>query len=113
MQHAMEQFSRITLPSGPAITLAMKAAVAIVPVRRFVVGDPTVQPLDALAGATLDLGWLAAEHQARKGEVVLSAETADRLQPQDCHRRVAHGCGRRALCRAATLDFAGYATSVA
>ena len=40
LQRAMEQFSRITLPSGPAVTLAMKAAVAIGPVRRFVVGDP-------------------------------------------------------------------------
>ncbi len=80
LQRAMEQFSRITLPSGPAVALAMKAAVAIGPVRRFVVGDPNVQLLDALAGATLDR-LAAAEHQARKGEVVLSAETADRLQP--------------------------------
>jgi class 3 adenylate cyclase len=67
LQRAMEQFSRIRLPSGPAVSLAVKAAVAIGPVRRFVVGDPNVQLLDVLAGATLDR--LAAEHQARKAVV--------------------------------------------
>ena len=40
LQRAMEPFSHIALPSGPAVSLAMKAAVAIGPVRRFVVGDP-------------------------------------------------------------------------
>ena len=79
LQRAMDQFGRITVPSGPAVTLAMKAAVAIGPVRRFVVGDPNVQLIDVLAGATLDR-LAAAEQQVHKGEVVLSAETAARLQ---------------------------------
>ena len=59
----------------------MKAAVAIGPVRRFVVGDPNVQLIDVLAGATLDR-LAATEQQAHRGEVVLSAETADRLKEQ-------------------------------
>jgi class 3 adenylate cyclase len=79
LQRAMAQFSHITLPSGPAVALALKVAIAVGAVRRFVVGDPNVQLLDVLAGATLDR-LAAAEHLAQKGEVVLSAETAGRLQ---------------------------------
>jgi class 3 adenylate cyclase/tetratricopeptide (TPR) repeat protein len=79
MQLAMEPFSRFTLPTGSTLALAMKAAVAIGSVRRFVVGDPNVQLIDVLAGATLDR-LAATEHQARKGEVVLAAEAARRLR---------------------------------
>ena len=55
--------------------LGIKVAVASGPVRRFVVGDPAIQQLDTLAGATLTR-LATAEHLAGKGDVVVDAETA-------------------------------------
>jgi len=70
MQQAMRRFATVTIPSGAKVSLAMKAAVAIGPARRFLVGDASIQTIDALAGAILD-HLAAAEHHAQKGEVVL------------------------------------------
>jgi predicted ATPase/class 3 adenylate cyclase len=80
MQQIMERFSAITTPSGARITLAMKVAIATGPVRRFQVGNPDIQFIDALAGATLDR-MAEAEHHAEKGEVVVTAEVVERLGP--------------------------------
>ncbi len=73
MQQAMRRFATVKTPSGGTVSLAMKAAVAGGPVRRFLVGDPHIQVIDVLAGATLDR-MAEAEHYANKGEVVLGAE---------------------------------------
>jgi len=70
LQDTMAQFAAIRIPSGKTVSLAMKAAVATGPARRFVVGDPQIQIIDVLAGATLD-SLAQAEHQAGRGEVVL------------------------------------------
>ena len=70
MQQAMAQFTNLTVVGGGTISLAMKAAVAVGPVRRFIIGDPTYTLIDTMAGATLE-HLAAAEHQAAKGEVVL------------------------------------------
>ncbi|HMA37868.1 MAG TPA: tetratricopeptide repeat protein [Chloroflexia bacterium] len=78
MQQAMGPFARVSIPGGSTIGLAMKAAVATGPVRRFVVGDPAVQLLDVLAGATLE-ALAAAEHLAGPGEVVLTPQAAATL----------------------------------
>ncbi len=43
MQTAMKQFASVLTPSGQTVTLAMKAAVAAGPARRFIVGDPAIQ----------------------------------------------------------------------
>ena len=75
MQQTMQQFSQVSIPSGKTVSLAMKAAVAAGSARRFVVGDLNIQRMDVLAGATLDR-LAAAEHQAKKGEVVLDGATA-------------------------------------
>lgn len=78
MQDAMQQFAAITTPAGSVVSLAMKAAVAKGPARRFLVGDPQQRVIDALAGATLaDLA--NAEHQAKRGEVVITQATLDAL----------------------------------
>ena len=74
MQRAMQRFTSIALPSGQALSLAMKATVAAGPARRFVVGDPNIQVMDVLAGALLDR-LAAAEHHAGKGEVVVDSAT--------------------------------------
>jgi adenylate cyclase len=78
MQQTMDQFKAITTPSGTVVSLAMKAAVAAGAVRRFVVGDPKVQLVDALAGSPLNR-MAAAEHQAEKGEVVVAPELVTQL----------------------------------
>ncbi len=78
MQQAMEQFSVVELPSGETVSLAMKAAVASGPARRFLVGDPDIQLVDALAGETLSR-MADAEHLANRGEVVVDAQTAAHL----------------------------------
>jgi len=81
MQETMGQFAEVETPSGLTVSLAMKAAVATGPVRRFLVGDPDIQMMDVLAGATLDR-MAAAEHQAQRGEVVVDAHTAAQLCDQ-------------------------------
>jgi class 3 adenylate cyclase/tetratricopeptide (TPR) repeat protein len=72
MQEAMRRFAAVRTPAGTEISLAMKASVAVGPVRRFLVGDPAIRVIDALAGATLER-LAAGEHLAQRGEVVLDA----------------------------------------
>jgi predicted ATPase len=65
MREAMGQFAAIDMPSGATAALKVKIAIASGPVRRFLLGNPHMQHLDVLAGATLDrLGALLdlAEH---------------------------------------------------
>ena len=68
LQAAMSAFPR----------LGLKVAVTSGPVRRFVVGDPAVQLLDALTGATV-ARLATAEHLATRGEVLIDTATADDL----------------------------------
>ncbi|MEZ4582651.1 MAG: hypothetical protein R3A10_13620 [Caldilineaceae bacterium] len=63
MQAAMDAFAAIATPFGSVVSLSMKAAVAAGPVRRFLVGDPAVRVIDAIAGRTLER-LAAAEHEA-------------------------------------------------
>jgi class 3 adenylate cyclase len=96
MQTAMRRFAAISLPDGAATALALQVAVASGPARRFVVGDPAIQLLDVLAGATL-ARMAAAEHLAAKGEVVLDARTAAALSDalQVAEWRIDHETGER------------------
>jgi predicted ATPase/class 3 adenylate cyclase len=84
MQRAMDRFSSVTIPS-PLVqlraSLAMKTAVATGAARRFVVGDPQIHLIDALAGATLDR-LVTAEHHAKRGEVVLDPAALTSLGDQ-------------------------------
>src|SRR5690242_20056616 len=73
MQQAMAQFATVPLPGGDTVTLAMHAAVAAGPARRFIVGDPAIQIIDVAAGAALDRMGLV-EPLAGKGEVILDPE---------------------------------------
>ncbi len=73
MQAAMQQFAAVPIPDGSVVALSIKVAVATGPVRRFVVGDPEIQLVDVLAGATLER-LAAAEHLADTGEVVLRSD---------------------------------------
>lgn len=79
MQSAMQQFAAITTPAGSIVTLAMKAAVATGPARRFLVGDPAARVIDALAGETL-VRLANAEHQAKRGETVVDGDALPQLE---------------------------------
>ena len=63
MQQAMGQFSEVQTHSGKLISMALKAAVAVGPVRRFVVGNPDHVLVDVMAGQTLER-LAQAEHLA-------------------------------------------------
>jgi predicted ATPase/class 3 adenylate cyclase len=78
MQQAMRALAAVRLPDGGSIALALKVAVASGPARRFVVGDPAIQYLEALAGATV-ARVQTAEHLAHPGEIVVDDATAAAL----------------------------------
>ncbi len=58
--------------------LGLKVAVTSGPARRFAVGDPAIQLLDTIAGATI-ARLATAEHLAARGEVVIDTATAAAL----------------------------------
>jgi len=78
MQRTMKQFQAIAAPQGGRVSLSMKAAVAAGPVRRFVIGDPGIQLMDVLAGATIDR-LTVAEHLAERGEVIAAPVVARKV----------------------------------
>jgi predicted ATPase/class 3 adenylate cyclase len=78
LQRVMNDFAVLALPGGIRATIALKVAVTSGPARRFVVGDPSIQLLDALAGATI-VRLAIAEHLARAGDVVLDLATLDQF----------------------------------
>ena len=52
MQQTMTRFAQDPMPLGVTEPLSIKIAVTAGPARRFVVGDPEIQRLDALAGTS-------------------------------------------------------------
>lgn len=78
MQAVMQSYQSTRLPDGTTVTLAIKTAVAAGPARRFAVGDPAIQLIDVLAGATLDR-MAATEQMAHQGELLLDEPTATQL----------------------------------
>jgi len=78
LQEVMHQFASIPLPDGSTTALALKVALASGPARRLVVGDPSIQLFDVLAGATL-ARMAAAEHLAERDEVLIDESTAAAL----------------------------------
>ncbi|MFC2105702.1 tetratricopeptide repeat protein [Candidatus Bipolaricaulota bacterium] len=78
MQRVMKQFQALPAPHGGRVNLAMKAAVAVGPMRRFLVGSPEIRLIDVLAGKTIDR-LSDAEHTANPGDVVASPEVIRRL----------------------------------
>ena len=78
LQRTMATGAHVALPGGGAVTLALKVALACGPARRLVVGDPAIQTLDLLAGATV-ARVAVAEHHAAAGEIVLDAASVAAL----------------------------------
>ena len=78
LQEAMRTSAPLTAPGGGTLLLGLKVAVTSGEARRFLVGDPAIQVLDALAGALITrLG--TAEHLATAGEVLLDQAMVDAL----------------------------------
>jgi class 3 adenylate cyclase/tetratricopeptide (TPR) repeat protein len=78
LQQAMRAFDAVAMPNGATATLSVKVTVASGPARRFVVGDPTIHYIDALAGATV-ARTSTAEHHAQKGDVLLDEASVSAL----------------------------------
>ncbi|HEU4324200.1 MAG TPA: AAA family ATPase [Roseiflexaceae bacterium] len=78
MRQAMRSVATIRLPCGTTVTLAPKIAMACGPARRFVVGDPSIQLIDALAGDAISLVALMRQY-AGPDELLIDADTLSRL----------------------------------
>ncbi len=71
MQAGMAQFAEVQAPGELKVSLSIKVAIAVGPVRRFVIGDPQFGRLDVLSGATL-LQMGQTERQSGNGEVLIT-----------------------------------------
>ncbi|MGB8645344.1 MAG: AAA family ATPase [Anaerolineae bacterium] len=87
--------------------LALKVTVTTGPARRFVVGDPQIQLLDALAGTTV-ARLATAEHLTHKGEILTDAITLNACPdtPPVAEWRVDPETGERFACLAPTPPLA-------
>ncbi|GAB4208036.1 MAG: adenylate/guanylate cyclase domain-containing protein [Roseiflexaceae bacterium] len=81
MQPAADLLRRIPAASSQTMELGLKTTIAAGPVRRFLAGDPAIQVIEVLAGATL-VELAAAAEQTRAGEVVLAASARQVLADQ-------------------------------
>lgn len=71
LQQIVNRLGESDVHPAPATRLAIKVAVTAGTARRFIVGDPAIQTIDVLAGATV--GRVArAEKEAARGEVVVA-----------------------------------------
>lgn len=74
MQKSMLDFANIRL-GEETVSLALKTAVVVGPVRRFIVGDPDYLLMDVMAGETL-YRLAAGEHLAAKGDIIIDEQAA-------------------------------------
>lgn len=81
VQTAMQQFASVDIPRRGTVAITVKVAVVAGAARRFVVGDPSIQLIDVLAGNTLDT-LDAAEQAADKGQVILDEATWAGVAPR-------------------------------
>ena len=81
MQGAMDQFAQVEVPGAGTVSLAIKIVVTTGPARRFLIGDPSIQLVDTLAGGTL-YRLATGEHLASRGEVLLGQTTVKVLEGQ-------------------------------
>ena len=78
IQQTMQQFSQVAIPGAGTVSLAIKVVITVGSARRFLIGDPTIQLVDALAGETL-YRLATAEHHAERGEILLDQATVAAL----------------------------------
>jgi adenylate cyclase len=81
IQRAMQQFAQVDIPGAGTVSLAIKVVVTVGSARRFLIGDPAIQLVDALAGETL-YRLAEGEHLAHRGEVLLDQAAVTALDGQ-------------------------------
>lgn len=81
IQRTMQQFAQVDIPGAGTVSLAIKVVVTAGPAHRFLVGDPNIQLVDVLAGATL-YRLSTGEHHAERGEVLLDQAAVTALGEQ-------------------------------
>ena len=81
IQQTMQQFEQVDIPGAGIVSLAIKVVVTSGPARRFLMGDPTIQLVDALAGETL-YRLATGEHHAHRGDVLLDRSTVSFLEKE-------------------------------
>lgn len=81
IQQTMQRFEQVNIEGAGNVSLAIKVVVTVGPARRFLIGDPTIQLVDALAGETL-YRLAAGEHHAERGEVLLDQAAVAALSDQ-------------------------------
>jgi CheY-like chemotaxis protein len=75
LQHEMRSFLAVEIPGGGIVSIGLKVAVTRGAVRRFLVGDASMQCYDVLAGALLDR-LARAEACAHRDEIVATRGVA-------------------------------------
>src|SRR5687768_8030669 len=76
---AMSTVEQITLPDGGHLLFGLKVAISSGTTKRFVVGDPAIQLLDALAG-TVVARMASGEQLAERGELLADTPTVEQLK---------------------------------
>ena len=79
IQDVMQEFLTLTVPGVGPVSLAVKVAIAVGPVVRFLVGDASIQTIDVLAGETVQR-LARGEHMAERGDVVVDEFAANALE---------------------------------
>lgn len=78
MQKEMQNFASLKTSFGSSISIGVKVAVTTGTARRFLVGDPEIQVIEALAGSPIEMLAIA-EHLAVRGEIILDHAAAQSL----------------------------------
>ena len=73
MQKIVARYDTISTPGGQTLGLGIKIALSVGPIQRFLVGDPKIQFLEALAGHELDR-VVSIHEELDKGGVAISGE---------------------------------------
>jgi class 3 adenylate cyclase/tetratricopeptide (TPR) repeat protein len=81
IQQTMQQFAQVDIAGAGIVSLAIKVVVTVGSARRFLIGDPTIQLVDTLAGETL-YRLAVSEHHAERGEVLLDQPAVAALGDQ-------------------------------
>ncbi len=80
MREAMEPFREIALPNQHSLSLSLKTSIAAGVVRRMLVGNPSIQLIEVLAGTTIErLGAVAAA--TKPDEILLDSVAFHLLAP--------------------------------
>lgn len=78
MQQIMAQHENIALSANEVFFLGIRISVCVGSVQRFLVGDPAIQLLEALAGKELNRVVLA-QNLIKKGEIIIGAEVLEKI----------------------------------